>query len=94
VRYGKTAEHADFTDIDIQQAVIVDINDGNPGRPATILGNPGGRGYIFEMEIAGIEIKFVIALVGREEQVDAAVIIKVSRADAGAGVKLQVIEKN
>jgi len=88
----KTVESAHSADIDIQQAVVVDIYDRDTCGPAAVLGNGRGGGDVPEMKAAGIKIKFVAALVGSKEQVNAAISIEVPGSDAGAVVIIHIIE--
>jgi hypothetical protein len=44
------------------------------------------------MKVAGIEIEFVVALVGSKEEVDAAIAVEVSGSDACAVIVIHIIE--
>src|SRR6185312_17320558 len=53
-------ETADLADIDIQQAVVVDVYYRNTGGPAAVLRNAGAVGDIAEAETAVVEIEPVL----------------------------------
>src|SRR5580692_4134373 len=79
-------------DIDIQEAVVVDVDDGDACGPAIVFGNPGFSGNIFEMQVAFIQVEPVGPLVGCEEQVDLPVVVEVAGAYPAAVVVIHVIE--
>src|SRR5579863_89591 len=78
---GQTIQLADAAYIDIEKSVIIDIHNGDARRPCAVVWYLGFVGDVFEMQVAGIEVKLVLALVSCKEQIDAAVIIEIAGAN-------------
>ncbi len=79
-------------DIDVQQAVVIDIDYGDARRPAIVFRYPGFSGDIFEVQAAFVQIETVRSLVGCEEQVDLAIVVEIARTHSAAVVIVHIIE--
>ena len=77
-----------IANVDIEPAVVVDVDENRAGTPHAILLEPGFGGDVFELEISFIKIEFVGAHVGRKEDVREAVVIDVSDGYAAAVIEI------
>ena len=85
------AHVAGIADVDIQPAVVVDVDEDCAGAPHAVLVEARLRGNVFKMEIAFIEIEFVASHVRREENIREAVVVDV--ADGNPAAVVEVPEK-
>jgi hypothetical protein len=83
---------ADPADVDIQEPIVIDVHDGDACGPAAVLRDLCFGGDVPEMEAAIVEVEFIIALVGCEEEVYAAIVVKVPGANAAAIVIVHVLK--
>ena len=78
-------------DIDIEPAVVIDVGEYDAGAPHAVLFESGFAGDVFEFPVAFIEKEFVVAHVGREEDIGEAVVVDV--ADGYAAAVVEVAEE-
>jgi hypothetical protein len=77
-----------IADVDIEPAVIVDIDENRAGTPHAILLEPRFGGDVFELEITFIEIEFIGAHVGRKEDVGETIVIDIADGDPAAVIEV------
>ena len=82
------AHVARVADVDIQPAVIVDIDEYDAGAPHAVLPESGFGGSILEVKISFVEIDLIIAHIGGEHDVGKAVVIQIADGYAAAVVKI------
>jgi hypothetical protein len=74
--------------IDVEPAVIIDVDECNAGAPHAILFQAGLCCDVFELEVAFVQIEFVIAHIGSEQYVGESIIIEIADGYAAAVVKV------
>ena len=79
-------------DINVQEAVIVDVHDGYTGGPGTVGRNLSFCRNVFEMKPPFIEVKSVGDLIGSKENIYLTVIVKICRPDATAVLEIHVFK--
>jgi hypothetical protein len=83
---------AGITDINIQPAVVVDINQYNTGTPLFFCRKTGSFRNIFKLKIPFVEVELVASLVGSKKNIRQPVIVEVADGNTAAIIKIPVIE--
>lgn len=71
---------------------MVNIDHDDAGAPLLFGTEAGFFGDVFELEVALIEVEFVGAHVGGEEDIGQAIVIDVANGNAGAVIEVPVAE--
>ena len=80
-------------DVDVQQAVLIDVHQGDARRPRALGGHVGSHRYVFKPEIPLIEVQPVSHPIAREVQIRPPIAVDIADADAAAVVDIKEIER-
>ncbi len=86
------ADIAGVAHVDVQQAVAVDVGEGDPGSPEPLTGHTGLPGHISKPVRAQVQVQPVVVQVRREEELRQPVAGEVAERDAAAVVVVAVGE--
>ena len=89
-RERRVAAHVRY--IDIQQAIAVDVDEHNSGRPELRLRSERAIRNILEFEISPVDVQPVLTLVRREVEVRQTVAVEISGRNTATVVVVEVIE--
>ena len=89
-RERRVAAHVRY--IDIQQAIAVDVDEHNSGRPELRLRSERAIRNILEFEISPVDVQSVLTLVRREVEVRQTVAVEISGRNTATVVVVEVIE--
>jgi hypothetical protein len=79
------------TDINIEQAVGIDIGHGHAGFPVGLSLDACLDRHVFKLPVASVEVEFVAPLIGRKKQVGQAIIVDIAGSYASSIVKIEII---
>ena len=77
-----------MADIDIQEAVAVDIGDADAGAPGAVAGDVRLPGDILEFKVPFVKEQFIGTGITRKENIIEAVIVKICDAYAGSVIEV------
>src|SRR5581483_4005183 len=80
-------------DVDIREAVVVDIDDGHPAGPSSHARHACFRGDVAEVKMSFVEIQFTGHRIPGEEDIGQAVVVEIPDADPAAVVDVHDVHR-
>src|SRR5204862_2762089 len=87
------AEIVDAKNIDVDEAVAVDVSHRDPRLPSQGIGYARASGDVFELVVTLVEVQSIGAEIRREVQIGEAVVVDVAHSDPAAIVVIEVIQE-
>jgi len=87
-----TIDIAGVADEDVEPAIVVNVGHNDAGTPVTLGAEACFGGDVFELPVAFVEIEFIGAHVGGEENIGPTIVIDITDSGAATVIKITVAE--